>query len=84
MLENFRNTELRRVQLERQLVDSRLATQEAQIDPAMLFDRLAHVKTGLEHGSEGAEEQLNELIQTLRTSLKRMVSSQAPATTSSP
>jgi len=82
LLENFRNSELKRVQLERQLVESRLATAEAQIDPAMLFDQLARIKAGFERGGEGAEAQLNELIQGLRAALKRTVSAHEPAAAS--
>ena len=41
MLEGVRGAELRRVQLDQQLVQSRLATAEAQIDPQMLFGALA-------------------------------------------
>jgi sensor histidine kinase YesM len=73
MLERFRSSELRRAQLERQLVESRLATAEAQIDPAMLFDALGAIKLGYMRGEERAEAQLNELIQTLRTALARTV-----------
>lgn len=74
LLLNFRNSELRRVQLERQLVESRLATAEAQIDPTMLFNQLAGIKSGFMHGEDRAEEQLNALIQTLRAALARTVS----------
>jgi hypothetical protein len=74
MLENFRKGELRRVELERQLVNSRLATAEAQIDPTMLFDRLAEVKLGFQRGEDHAEARLNELIQSLRAALARTVS----------
>jgi hypothetical protein len=74
LLLNFRNGELRRVQLERQLVESRLATAEAQIDPTMLFNQLADIKLGFVHGEDRAEEQLNALIQTLRAALARTVS----------
>ena len=73
MLENFRNSELRRVQLEQQLVESRLAMAEAQIDPSMLFAQLGDIKAGLQRDADGAEEQLNELIQTLRAALARTV-----------
>ena len=74
LLLNFRNSELRRVQLERQLVESRLATAEAQIDPTMLFNQLADIKLGFIHGEDRAEEQLNALIQALRAALARTVS----------
>jgi hypothetical protein len=74
MLENFRNSELRRAQLERQLVESRLATAQAQIDPTMLFEELAEIRLGFKSGGDRAEVQLTELIQTLRTALARTVS----------
>jgi hypothetical protein len=73
MLENFRNAELRRVQLEQQLVESRLATAEAQVDPAMLFGALTNIKLAFEHDRPDAEEELNDLIQTLRAALARTV-----------
>jgi sensor histidine kinase YesM len=71
MLEGLRGAELRRVQLDRQLVESRLATQEAQIDPSMLFSALAQIKRGFAESSPQAERRLNELIQTLRATLAR-------------
>jgi hypothetical protein len=71
MLEGVRSAELRRVKLDRQLVESRLATAEAQIDPQMLFGALAQIKHGLEESQPEAEKQLNDLIQTLRSALAR-------------
>jgi sensor histidine kinase YesM len=71
MLESVRGAELRRVQLDQQLVESRLATAEAQIDPQMLFGALAQIKKGLEDSQPDAEKKLNDLIQTLRTALAR-------------
>lgn len=73
MLENFRRAELRRVQLENQLVDSRLATTEAQIDPQRLFSALGDIKQGFERSAPEVEVQLNSLIQALRTALARTV-----------
>lgn len=73
MLERFRNSELQRAQLERQLVESRLATAEAQIDPTTLFNQLAQIRLGYSSGEDGAEAELNELILTLRTALARTV-----------
>jgi hypothetical protein len=71
IVENLRGAELRRVELDRQLVDSRLATAEAQVDPKMLFGALAQVKCSLEVGVPEAEGNLDELIQTLRAALTR-------------
>jgi hypothetical protein len=71
MLERVRGAELRRVKLDQQLVESRLATAEAQIDPQMLFGALAQIRRGLEDSQPDAEKKLNELIQTLRTALAR-------------
>lgn len=71
MLEGVRSAELRRVKLDQQLVASRLATAEAQIDPQMLFGELAEIKRGLEDSQPDAEQRLNDLIQTLRTALAR-------------
>jgi hypothetical protein len=73
LLENFRRAELRRVQLESQLVDSRLATAEAQIDPVMLFRALGDIKQGFERSAPEAEVELNTLIQSLRSALARTV-----------
>jgi hypothetical protein len=81
IMENFRRAELRRVQLENQLVDSRLATAEAQIDPTMLFGALRDIKWGYERSAPEAEVELNTLIQSLRTALARTVAvpdSEAP------
>jgi hypothetical protein len=71
MLEGVRGAELRRVRLDQQLVESRLATAEAQIDPKMLFGALAQIKRGLEDSRPNAEKDLDNLIQTLRTALAR-------------
>ena len=71
MLEGLRGAELRRVQLDRQLVESRLAMAEAQIDPQMLFGALAQIKRGLEDSRPEAGKDLDNLIQTLRTALAR-------------
>jgi hypothetical protein len=71
LLESFRRAELRRVQMENQLIDSRLATAEAQIDPTMLFHALGDIKRGFEHSAPEAEIELHTLIQALRTALAR-------------
>lgn len=71
LLENFRGAELRRAQLEQQLVISRLATAEAQIDPAKLLAELGRIKRDLELGRADAEEELADLIQALRVAMAR-------------
>jgi hypothetical protein len=71
MLEEVRSADLRRVELDRQLVESRLATAEAQMDPAMLLSVLAQVRQGLLRGEPDAESRLYELIMTLRSALRR-------------
>lgn len=73
ILEGVKGAELRRVELERQLIDSRLATAEAQIDPQVLFSALARIKGEFERSAPNAEDDLNQLIQTLRTALARTV-----------
>ena len=79
MLEGVRSAELRRVKIDQQLVESRLATAEAQIDPQMLFSALAQIKRDFNDSHPDAEKELDELIQTLRTALARTaaVSSEA-------
>jgi hypothetical protein len=77
-LERFRNSELQRAQLERQLVESRLATAEAQLDPAMLVNQLSQIKSGFARGEDRAEGQLNELILTLRSALARTITAPEP------
>ena len=52
----FRATELRRVHLEQQLLDSRVAATEAQIDPRRLFDDLARIRSEFAADSPGAED----------------------------
>jgi len=69
MLEVVRRAELRRVQLERQLIESRLAATEAQIDPQMLFSMLADVRDELETAAPDADTKLGELVQMLRHAL---------------
>jgi sensor histidine kinase YesM len=79
MLEGVRGAELRRVQLERQLVESRLATAEAQIDPQMLFSALADIRLGLERASPDADAKLDGLVQRLRLALAGTVVAVASA-----
>lgn len=71
VLENFRAAELRRVTLAQQLAASRLAAAEAQIDPRRLFDELARIRREFADDEPGAEDRLNELIQSLRAATAR-------------
>jgi sensor histidine kinase YesM len=73
MLERVQAAELKRVQLERQLIDSRLAMAEAQVDPQMLFSALAEIRDGFSRSLPNADAKLDELVQHLRSSLARAV-----------
>ena len=66
-------TELKRVQVERQLIESRLAATQAQIDPRELFAALADIKARYQAAAPDADEKLDGLIQRLRTALARTV-----------
>jgi hypothetical protein len=78
ILENFRATELRRVNLEQQLLDSRVAATEAQIDPRRLFDDLARIRSEFAADFAGAEDSLNSLIQSLRAAFARTKRAEEP------
>jgi hypothetical protein len=73
MLERVQGAELKRLQLEGQLIESRLATAEAQVDPQMLFSALAEIRDGFSRSSPGADAELDRLVQHLRTALARTV-----------
>jgi hypothetical protein len=73
MLERVQAAELKRVQLERQLLDSRLAMAEAQVDPQMLFSALAEIRDGFSRSLPNADAKLDELVQHLRSALARTV-----------
>jgi hypothetical protein len=73
MLERVQSAELKRVQLEGQLIESRLATAEAQVDPQMLFSALAEIRDGFSRSSPDADARLDRLVQHLRTALARTV-----------
>jgi len=63
--------QLRRVRLEQQLVASRLAATEAQVDPQLLVASLAGIGAALERDEPDALQRLDALIQELRTMLTR-------------
>jgi hypothetical protein len=71
MLERVQAAELKRIQLERQLIDSRLAMAEAQVDPQMLFSALAEIRDGFSSSLPNADAKLDELVQHLRSALAR-------------
>lgn len=73
MTQGLRMAEVRRVRLEAELVESRLASAQAQADPQMLFSALAEIRNKLSAAAPGAEEQLDALIQRLRRALARAV-----------
>lgn len=67
ILQNIRAAELKHVRLENELVESRLATAQAQVDPRALFESLARIRNLFAASSPDADHALEELIQTLRT-----------------
>jgi hypothetical protein len=69
-LEAVRIAELNRLQLERRLIESRLAAAQAQIDPQRLYASMDRVRDLLVAGSPDADASLDELIQELRNGLK--------------
>jgi hypothetical protein len=71
ILERVRLMELRRVQQDRELVESRLAEAEAQVDPQTLFAELGRIRADYEAASPSAEERLDALIRQLRAALAR-------------
>jgi phage terminase Nu1 subunit (DNA packaging protein) len=71
MLERVQASELKRVQLEGQLIESRLAMAEAQVDPQMLFSALAEIRDGFSRSLPDADAKLDELVQHLRSALAR-------------
>jgi hypothetical protein len=73
MLERVQSAELKRLQLEGQLIESRLATAEAQVDPQFLFSALAEIRDGFSRSLPEADVKLDRLVQHLRTALARTV-----------
>lgn len=69
ILEGVRNAELRRVQIEQRLTESRLATAQAQIDPHMLTRTLTEVRDLYKQGSADADFELDALIQRLQATV---------------
>lgn len=71
MLEGLQAAELKRLKLEEQLVESRLATAEAQVDPGQLLAALATIRDGFSRSAPDAHARLDELVQQLRNALAR-------------
>ena len=67
ILRNVRAAELRRIRLDNELIESRLATAQAQVDPRTLFESLARIRNLYGSSTPEADRALEELIQTLRT-----------------
>ncbi|MBS0579249.1 MAG: hypothetical protein JSR36_08315 [Proteobacteria bacterium] len=67
ILQNVRSAELKRVRLENELIESRLATAQAQVDPRTLFESLARIRNLYASSSPDADRALEDLIQSLRT-----------------
>jgi hypothetical protein len=78
ILQRVHDAELQRVQLERRLIESRLATAEAQVDPQMLFGALTEIRDEFERASPAADGKLETLIQRLRVALARTVVAEDP------
>ncbi len=76
MLEGIQAAELKRLQLEEQLVESRLATAEAQVDPEKLLSSLAAIRDGFSRSTSDADARLDELVQQLRNALTRTARSE--------
>jgi hypothetical protein len=70
MMEGVRNADRRRRQLERQLVNSHIASAQARIDPSTLFASLENIRNHLRDGTPDAEAELETLIQRLRAALR--------------
>jgi hypothetical protein len=61
-LEAVRAAELRRVQIERRVIESRLATARAHVDPRTLLNTLARIQEGYRTASADADGRLDQLI----------------------
>ena len=77
MLAGLRAAELERVQVERHLIESRLATAQAQIDPGLVLKQLGEIRDLYAVARAGADDKLEALIQQLRVSVARSSSAGA-------
>jgi hypothetical protein len=69
MLAGVRSAELERIQVERRLLDSRLATTQAQVDPDSLLRQLGEIRACYAAARAGADDKLERLIRELRASV---------------
>ena len=72
ILDGISGAELRRVQIERQLTESRLAAARAHIDPRLLFDSLAEIRNLYSSADPQAEEKMDQLIRRLQATVTGM------------
>jgi hypothetical protein len=74
-LEGVRAAELRRVQIERRVIESRLATVRARVDPRTLLKALAKIQEGYRTASADVDGRLDLLILQLQASSSARVDS---------
>jgi hypothetical protein len=79
ILEGVRSAELKRVQIERRLTESRLATAQAHIDPHILTRSLTQVRDLYKQGSPDADLELDALIQRLQATVTGSAGADLPA-----
>jgi hypothetical protein len=68
--ESVKQVQMKRVQMERGVLESRLDAARSQIDGPALFQELTEIRDGLQDGEPRAAEALERLIQRLRSSAK--------------
>ena len=73
MLAGVRGAELDRIEVERRLIYSRLATAHAQLDPATVLEQLRQIRTLYRGTGAAADHKLEALIQDLRSSVAHSV-----------
>jgi hypothetical protein len=78
ILEGVRGAELKRVQIERRLTESRLAMAQAQIDPQLLTRSLTKVRDLYKKGAPDADLQLDALIQRLQATVTGSAAAELP------
>jgi hypothetical protein len=68
--ESVKQAQMKRVQMERRVLESRLDAVRSQIDGPALFRELTEIRDDLQTGEPRAAEALERLIQRLRSSAK--------------